>query len=98
MLVTALVLLSFLCLLGIYNFIRKLRLENLEKRAAVLRSLGASGAKRVVGYFHPYWYVAHSSCRLHVVFSELLILRKPSQAMLVVEGNAYYGRRSHMSR
>lgn len=62
MLVTALVLLSFLCLLGIYNFIRKLRLENLAKREAVLKSLGASGTKRVVGYFHPYWYVAHSSC------------------------------------
>lgn len=46
----------FLVVFAIFR-VRKLRASNASRRAAILRSLGASDVhkKRIVGFFHPYW-------------------------------------------
>ena len=39
-------------------YIRQLRIANAQRRTSVLRSLGVQEPhkKKLVGFFHPYWY------------------------------------------
>jgi len=38
-------------------YILELRAANRVKRAVVFKELGLSPSTRIIGFFHPYWYV-----------------------------------------